>query len=181
MNMSLLEERSSPMKRWLRPWRQWMWMILFAALLGLVVNEFRTDRLVLFADWSIEARLAEKLGEFSLASLDEAQKLFYLKRAVFVDARPPEAYRGGHIFGARNLAWGTAEDRVGAITAGIPPEAIIIVYCDGEDCMLSEYVARDLFYRGYDHVKVFVNGWTKWVEAGLPIGHQTGVDEEPSG
>jgi rhodanese-related sulfurtransferase len=169
------------MKRSFRPWRQAMWMILVATLLGLLVNELRSDRISLFADWSIEARLADNPGEFKLLNLEEAEKLFSSKQAVFIDARSPEDYRRGHILWAQNLPWETMEAHMDEIAAEIPLEQTIIVYCDGEDCMLSEYVARELFYWGYDHVKVLVNGWTKWLEAGLPIGPQSGDDEKING
>ena len=158
-----------------------MWITLFAALLGLLVNQFRSDPIALFADWSIEARLAENPGEFMLVTLEEARRLCASKKAVFIDARTSEAYRQGHILCAQNLPWETMEEHMDRATAEIPPEETIIVYCDGEDCMLSEYVARELFYRGYYHVKVLVNGWTKWLEAGLPIGPENGNDKTITG
>jgi rhodanese-related sulfurtransferase len=158
-----------------------MWMMLVATLLGLLVNELRSDRIALFADWSIEARLADNPGEFTLVSLEEAKRLFSSKQAVFIDARSPEDYRQGHILWAQNLPWETLEEHMDETAAEIPLEQTIVVYCDGEDCMLSEYVASELFYRGYDHVKVLVNGWTKWLEAGLPIGPQSGDDEKITG
>jgi rhodanese-related sulfurtransferase len=166
---------------WSHPWRQSISILLLAALLGLLFNEFRSDGVALFADWSIEARIADNPGEFTLVSLEEAKKLFSSKQAIFIDARSPEDYRRGHILWAQNLPWESMEEHVDRVTAGIPPEANIIVYCDGEDCMLSEYVARDLFYMGYDHVKVLVNGWTKWLDGGLPVGPQDSIDENITG
>jgi rhodanese-related sulfurtransferase len=169
------------MRIWFHTSRQGIWIVLLAMLLGLLVNQFRSDGVALFADWSTEARLAENPGEFSLVSLEEARKLCGSKKAVFVDARTSEAYRQGHILCAQNLPWETMEEHMDRMTADIPPEETIIVYCDGEDCMLSEYVARELFYRGYDKVKVLVNGWTKWLEAGLPIGPESGNGTTRSG
>jgi rhodanese-related sulfurtransferase len=169
------------MRIWFHTSRQGIWILLLAMLLGLGVNEFRSDGVALFADWSIEAGLAENPGEFALVSLEEARKLCASKKAVFIDARTFEAYRQGHILCAQNLPWETMEELMDGVTAQIPLDETIIVYCDGEDCMLSEYVARELFYRGYEHVKVLVNGWTKWLEAGLPIGPESGDDTAITG
>jgi 3-mercaptopyruvate sulfurtransferase SseA len=170
MNKKRHKRRWFGMKIWSQTWRQGFWLTLFAALLGLLVNQSRTDPIALFADWSIEARLMENPGEFALVSLEEAGRLCASNQAVFIDSRSTEAYRQGHILCAENLPWEAMYEHMDRITAGIPMEATIIVYCDGEDCMLSEYVARELFYMGYDHVKVLINGWTKWLEAGLPVG-----------
>jgi 3-mercaptopyruvate sulfurtransferase SseA len=169
------------MRIWFHTSRQGIWIVLLAVLFGLLVNQFRSDGVALFADWSIEARLAETPGEFTLVSLEEARNLCGSKKAVFVDARTSEDYRQGHILCAQNLPWESMEEHLDRVAASIPPEEIIIVYCDGEDCMLSEYVARELFYRGYDHVKVLVNGWTRWLEAGLPVGPEDGDDEMITG
>jgi 3-mercaptopyruvate sulfurtransferase SseA len=170
MDTKRQKRKGVDLKIWAQTWRQGVWLILIAALPGLLVNEFRPDRIALFADWSIEARVMENPGEFTLVSLEEARRLCASNQAVFIDSRSPEAYRQGHILCAENLPWEAMYEHMDRITSGIPLEATIIVYCDGEDCMLSEYVARELFYMGYDHVKILVNGWTKWLEAGLPTG-----------
>ena len=179
--MNRLKKSRFNMKRWFRPWRQAVWIILLATLLGLLVNEFRSDRIALFADWSLEARLIEEPGEFMLVSLEEARRLCSSKNAVFIDARTSEAYKQGHILCAKNLPRESMEEHMDRMTAEIPLEETIVVYCDGEDCMLSEYVARELFFMGYDHVKVLVNGWTKWLEAGLPLGPEDGDDTTIAG
>jgi rhodanese-related sulfurtransferase len=55
------------------------------------------------------------------------------------------------------------------VLAKIPPDVTIITYCDGEDCDLSMNLARALFFRGYENIRVLVNGWTRWKGAGLPV------------
>jgi len=44
----------------------------------------------------------------------------------------------------------------------------IITYCDGETCNLSHDLALFLKDMGFAHVNVLVNGWTLWIEKGLP-------------
>jgi 3-mercaptopyruvate sulfurtransferase SseA len=45
----------------------------------------------------------------------------------------------------------------------------VIVYCDGVDCPLSPELARTLQKRGVPSVKVIVDGWRLWSEAGYPV------------
>ena len=44
----------------------------------------------------------------------------------------------------------------------------IVTYCDGENCDLSHDPALFLKEMGFENVRVLVNGWTVWHEAGLP-------------
>jgi 3-mercaptopyruvate sulfurtransferase SseA len=44
----------------------------------------------------------------------------------------------------------------------------VIAYCDGVNCPLSAELARALEALGVPSVKVLVNGWSRWRDAGLP-------------
>ncbi|RJR43190.1 MAG: rhodanese-like domain-containing protein [Desulfobacteraceae bacterium] len=149
---------------WLRALLQACSILFLAVGVGLVVNYFRADRLPLIGDWSPEGRLAKEM----VIALDEAGRLHESGSAVFVDARSPEEYREGHILGARNLPLKDVEVRFEPVMSGVPMEQTIVVYCDGDECSLSEEVAKELYFRGYENVKVMVNGWTRWVDAGFP-------------
>lgn len=149
--------------------RQAVWIVLLAALIGHIVNEIRSDGIELFVDRSPEARLQGEWGEIRVIGVEEAGRLHSSKKAVFIDARSPEDYHQGHILNAHNLPWESFDQHVDGIIAGTPMEETIVVYCDGEECSLSEHVAKELFFRGYDHVRVLLNGWSRWLEAGLPI------------
>jgi rhodanese-related sulfurtransferase len=45
---------------------------------------------------------------------------------------------------------------------------MIITYCDGEHCDLSVELALYLKKMAFENVRVLVNGWTVWKQAGLP-------------
>lgn len=115
-------------------------------------------------DWSAEGRIAQSM----VITLAEARKFCESRSAIFMDARSLEDYREGHILRARNLPMKDVDEHFDSAMAGINLEETIIVYCDGEECSLSEELAKELFFRGYENVKVLVNGWSRWVEAGLP-------------
>jgi rhodanese-related sulfurtransferase len=143
-------------------------IMLIAVTLGLIVNQLRSDRLPLIADWSPEARLTLKLGNKILIPLNEASDKFFSGAAVFIDARPSEEYREEHIRGARNLPIGAFDEKAGEVLIDLPENTLIITYCDGEKCNLSVELAQKLKQIGFENVRVLFNGWTVWKEHHLP-------------
>ena len=158
--------------------RQVTVIILLSFALGLLMNQARSDTLSLVADWSPEARLTENSGESLIISLEEARALCSDKDAVFLDARSPEDYVQGHIRCAQNIPWQSFDEYIDRVFETIPDNAWIVTYCDGEHCSLSEDLAKELLSMGYENVKVLLNGWTRWLEAGLPVekGHEDHSD-----
>ncbi len=144
-------------------------IILMALAVSLASNHFRHDRLPLVGDWTPKAQLKELKTEGEpVVSLEEARALFLTKGAVFIDARPADVYRSGHIEGALNLPLDSLEESMPEVMAQVPPDSLIITYCDGESCTLSKEGALQLAGKGYSHVQVLVNGWSVWQDAGLP-------------
>ncbi len=146
-------------------------IILIAVAVSLSVNHFRRGGLPVAGNNVQPAPKAS--SEISTAgapviSIEEARALFLTNGAVFVDARPEEAYRSSHIKGALNLPPDSIETLQSSVMAQIPPDSFIITYCDGEDCPLSREAALQLSAKGYSNVQVLVNGWTAWLNSGLP-------------
>ena len=56
-------------------------------------------------------------------------------------------------------------------------KTIVIAYCDGEACSLSEDLALMLSDMDYENVKVLINGWTMWSQNGYPT--EQGGHREP--
>ncbi len=136
--------------------------------LALAANHFRPDGLPLMADWSPQARFSAAEEAGLAVSLAEARAL-HARGAVFLDARSPREYRAGHVKGALNLPWESFEEHFDAVMSDVPTEAAVVTYCDGEGCDLSHELALALQAFGYTNVRVLVNGWTLWREAGLPL------------
>jgi len=152
---------------------QAMWqsvaIIAVAVLIGLGVNALRHERLSLIADWpSAAQRNSTPGGDDLVISLEDAQALHFDQEAVFLDARPKEHFRKGHIEGAKNLPWEDFDRRFPQVMSDISHDAIIIVYCDGESCSLSKELASALVAQGYDQVRVLVDGWGRWQQFNLP-------------
>jgi len=144
-------------------------IILMAAAISLGVNYLRHDGLPLVRRPAPETPSANmQTAREAVISIDEARALFLTNGAVFIDARPAEAFRSGHIPGALNLPPDDFEQLLPDIREQIPPDSLIITYCDGESCNLSEVTAMQLSGKGYSNVQVLVNGWSVWQDAGLP-------------
>lgn len=99
--------------------------------------------------------------------LKEAVKHLVAGDAIFVDARPFEAYKRTFI--------PTGE----SVPAGDPPtpeqmekfrqsNKLLIVYCDGADCDAAEQTARLLQSLEFDRVVVMTAGIRGWLDGGLP-------------
>ncbi len=144
-------------------------ILVLACLTALAANHFRPGGLPLVADWSPEARLTLDSGDSLMVSLEEAGMLFFDRSALFLDARSSDEYAEGHIDGAVNLPWDEFDDHFATVMADIPPQTPLITYCDGESCGLSKELAMALLAKGYNNVRVLVNGWTLWQEKRLPI------------
>ncbi len=144
-------------------------LIVFASLLAFSINYLRNDRLQLFGNWSPETRLIGPSGKRLDISLPEAKKLFFQQSVVFIDARPQDDYEKGHIKGALGLPWNEVDRNFMRVTEDISPDTPIITYCDGETCELSHDLAIFLLDMGFSNVRILINGWTLWKEAGLPM------------
>jgi rhodanese-related sulfurtransferase len=144
-------------------------ILLLAAAIALAVNQLRAGSLPLVADWSPKARLATGAGVNLEISFEDAQALFFAGAALFLDARSPQEYAAGHIQGALNLPWETFGDAFAQVMSGLPQDAAVVTYCDGETCALSRDLAFSLLQAGYFDVRVLVNGWSRWLDSHLPV------------
>jgi len=160
-------------KKWILSAVQSVAILLIAAIAGFGANGVRSDSLPLGTDWSPAARLALASGESLLIPLDKAREHFMGQTAIFIDARPRDSFDEGHIEGALSLPLHDLHDRYMDVVARIPPDRLIITYCDGESCLLSEELARFLIEDGFKNVKVLADGWTVWRDRQLPIGEET--------
>jgi rhodanese-related sulfurtransferase len=153
--------------------KQCLWqvplMIVLAGLVALGVNRWRPDGIPLRGDWSTAARFGGAAGDSLTIALDQASALFQQDAAVFLDARPEMQYSEGHIRGALNLPWREVDRYFLELAERLAAAPTIITYCDGENCDLSHELALFLKEMGYENVRVLVNGWTLWQQAGLPV------------
>ncbi|MFH1985966.1 MAG: rhodanese-like domain-containing protein [Pseudomonadota bacterium] len=147
-------------------------LIIAAALIAVSSNHWRSDGLPLVGDWSAQARFADAAGESLVIGLEEAAGLFERQAALFLDARPQNQYAEGHIQGAVSLPWQEADRYFMELAERLDGASVIITYCDGESCDLSHELALFLKEMAFENVRVLVNGWSLWRQAGLPTDRQ---------
>lgn len=155
------------------PLKQARWqapaLVVLAFLAALGTNHWRSDGLALVGAWSAAARFSEAAGDSLVIGLEEAQRLFQQDAAIFLDARPQSQYVEGHIPGALNLPWQEVDRYFIETAQRLEGAAMIITYCEGESCDLSHELALFLKEMGFGNVRVLVDGWGVWQQAGLPL------------
>jgi len=111
----------------------------------------------------------EKSGNLRRITLKEAYKFFDSGEAIFLDARPEEAYKKGHIKNAMNISYTLPIKKKFEIISSIPKDVPLIAYCDGAECNASEGLAIELAQLGYTRVMIFFGGWNEWQKARYPV------------
>ncbi|WP_218081945.1 SRPBCC family protein [Anthocerotibacter panamensis] len=96
---------------------------------------------------------------------------------TILDVRPLEAFRAGHIRGANTAPAEVVEERAydlaGRVEQGMDRQ--ILVYSDRDG--LSAQAATQLRAAGYTLVLDYVDGFSAWQEAGLPVETQAALEE----
>ena len=142
---------------------------VLTVFLGLGTNHFRSDGIALVADWSPGARLQAVTGDNRMIRPDDAVIFHDTGEAVFIDARSASAFETAHIPGALNIPWMEVDQYIDLLLNQVSdPETVIITYCEGGACSLSEDLALMLLELGYMNVKVLANGLDGWIAAGQP-------------
>ena len=114
-----------------------------------------------------ESRLPEA-GSLIPVLLEDVRALVE-QGAVLVDARSLEAFREGHIAGARSLPLGSDPEGLARFRDSVPLTVPVVVYCSGYGCRDSHDVGAGLIEAGYKEVLVFEGGFPEWRAAGLPV------------
>ncbi len=95
----------------------------------------------------------------------------YLERqdCTVVDVRVKEIFDQGHLPGAISLPLAEFDEVVGDFFVDHPPEACVVLYCSGRECLDSHRFAERLVEFGYVNVRVFSGGFSDWKAKGLKI------------
>jgi rhodanese-related sulfurtransferase len=143
--------------------RQGVFLVCLGALLAAGFNGIRPGGLPWIGQWSPSSVTASYLQDLQGISLAEAWSLF-------LDARDPVSFGEGHITGAMNCPPGETETSLEEVLTLARSGLEVIAYCDGVGCSLSPELARTLQRFGVPSVKILEDGWSRWLEAGYPIG-----------
>jgi rhodanese-related sulfurtransferase len=108
--------------------------------------------------------------------IEDAKYLYDSGRAVFVDARGPNEYLEAHIKGALNVPVNATAADIAKLKDQLTGK-IIVTYCHGVGCHLSDKSAYLLYDAGYRKLAIFFGGWPKWNEHKYPIVTKAPVDQ----
>ena len=132
-----------------------------AFLAGLGWNAWSGRGMTLRANALIKP--GEKLKEIPAS---EARDML-AKGALFLDARPLDFYKMGHIPGALPLPLEDFKTAFTQLEPTLRQRFDIVVYCAGYGCDASHEVVRMLRERGVAAV-ILAEGWPAWTDAGYP-------------
>jgi rhodanese-related sulfurtransferase len=139
----------------------------FAVLIAAAVHVPLVKRFVRGEFRETFFRAAEYPG-IRMITMGEAEDLWRTGLAIVLDARTEESFKRGHIPGARNLPAAEAMRTIPADLLGAAKNMILVVYCEGGDCLSSLGLARRLHDEGFRDLRVFGGGWAEWTKEGLP-------------
>lgn len=83
---------------------------------------------------------------------------------IVIDVRPSTEYDAGHLPFARSMPLGELERRL----ADLPADCIIVAYCRGPFCLMSDEAVKLLRANGFAARKI-TDGVSEWAASGLPI------------
>jgi len=89
---------------------------------------------------------------------------------IFIDARSPEHYQGGHIPGAYAFDYYHYDDYLATVVPACQNAQQVVIYCAGGKCDDSRLAAN--FLGGImprEKLMVYGGGITEWVEKGWPV------------
>lgn len=108
--------------------------------------------------------------------LAEATRLNSMKGVVFCDGRSLREWEAGHIPGAVSLPLGDFDNSYDKVKKRLKKASILVSYCHGEGCRLSDALAQRLTDKGFKDIAVFWGGYPAWMGAHLPL---LDKDEKP--
>ena len=144
------------------------WIVAAAAVIGTVFNMVRPAGIPFVGDWSPKAVTEIHAGDLEVINLGDAVKLFEKGNALFIDAREPGDFSGGHIPGAMNIPVESAAEHLEEVRAMLKTGKTVIAYCYDVDCPLSADLVKVLRNQGIGPIKVMPEGWVVWMDRGYP-------------
>jgi rhodanese-related sulfurtransferase len=152
-------------------------LILFSSLAGLAgaapapAAPGPTPTMLSTPDVPVDPRFSagDYASKWPHITLEEAKKLHERKDVVFVDGRAMVEWEQSHISGAVPLPIGEFDKRYASEKKKLQKATILVSYCHGEGCRLSDMLAQKLVDKGHHNVAVFWGGFPAWDGAQYPL------------
>jgi rhodanese-related sulfurtransferase len=144
-------------------------IVIISGVLGIGVNVFRADSIPLVENWNERVLNEQLTGGLPAVSLAQVLKAFNNNEALFVDARPQDFYRIGHIPGAINIPVDDFDLLFPELREKITAAVQVITYCEGASCEVSVELTEKLLMAGVDRVLIYTGGMQQWQAEGHPV------------
>lgn len=125
------------------------------------------DRTPLPAKFRHLANNVSKREDIPKIHIAEATALFKSGQALFIDTRSEQDYKKSRIPGSIFIGAGDPPAKIEAYADKLRGK-ILVPYCHGVGCQLSDKVANKLYEMGYRKIAVFFGGWPEWTQAEMP-------------
>ena len=145
--------------------KQSIYIVICSIILGMTFNYFSANGIPVVAKQRNTNNYDGNEVTTGFISLEMAQK-FFDDNILFIDARDTDSYNGGHIAGAiKSMPFSELIDYIFTFQGFDEP---LVVYCDDEECGLSENLAYQIESEGFSIIYIFSGGWKLWESANLP-------------
>ena len=147
--------------------KQVILLVICSVVVGVLFNFLRPDGIPIVAKQIDGFNANYQLDEFIIETIDlEIATQFFYDDVLFVDARDNISFMEGHITGAISSI--NHNKMVDTIFNDHGFNKPFVIYCDDEECGLSEDLAYQLQAEGFSKIYVFNGGWNQWLTAKLP-------------
>jgi len=104
-----------------------------------------------------------------LVGLETARAFVESQTGAVLDARDPGLYAQGHLPGARLCHVYELDSYLPGLLDSLTLDTPLLVYCTGEDCEDSRFLAQSLQEVGYRRLYIYTGGFGQWAQQGLPV------------
>jgi rhodanese-related sulfurtransferase len=154
-----------------------MSLIICAGVISaLLVNFFSPGGVALIGEWDaskgvVNAKSKERpiQHDIEIDDIRTVKKLYDSGSVIFVDARAGHLYQKKHVKGAVSLPLEQFDANIEPFLTAYPPSAELIIYCSGRECDEAHRLAQSLIDIGYERLRVFIDGFEGWRQAGYPV------------
>jgi rhodanese-related sulfurtransferase len=161
---------------WNKIIKEMNFLLGIAIISAFTVNFFSPKGIALVGQWgesqSVIASTAQSdvfSGQLEIKQVKTAKQIYDKDKTVFVDARPLENFKKGHIKGAKSLPLDQFDNLIEAFKETYPTDIFIVTYCSKRSCDDSHKLEQLLFDHGYINVSIFIDGYNVWKAEGYPI------------
>lgn len=144
-------------------------LLAVAAGLGTGAQWFSPTRIPWREEWSTHVQTKALKAGLTLADTAETRHLAATGAALLLDARSMKDYDAGRIPGALSLPESKRTEFYPLLADLFTPDHRLLVYCSGQTCDESLQLCLFLREMGHTNLVLYVDGFTAWKEAGLPV------------